>query len=53
MVLISHGDYANVQPSSGTNLRQDIYSANDVTPGNRPTLSINYVMSSNSIINFV
>lgn len=53
MVLITHADYANTGPSSGTNIRQDIYSANDPTPANWPTLSVNYVMSSNSIINFV
>lgn len=53
MVLITHGDYANVQPSSGINLRQDIFSANDGNPANWPTLTVTYTLSSNSIINFV
>ncbi len=54
MVLISHGDYANVQPSSGTNLRQDICSANHSNPAFWPTLTVTYTLDGgNSIINFI
>lgn len=53
MVFISQYDYSNTNPSSGTNLRMDICSANNATVGFRPTLTVTYEMPSQSILPFI
>lgn len=53
MVFITHADYANSGPSSGTNIRQDIDSANNATVGFRPTLTVTYELPNQSVLPFI